>query len=137
MRKLIALVGFTMLLASPAFGQAADSGDSTTLSAQAAAGGYACSVQSCGVYGSGNIIFPNNPSAAALAGNYSTFFLPAPGGAAGAFAYQPKRAPSGAAAFAYEPSTPSTAQECGQRFKSYDPLSGTYLGRDGYRRSCP
>ena len=26
---------------------------------------------------------------------------------------------------------------CMRRFRSYDPQSGTYLGRDGYRHSCP
>jgi hypothetical protein len=26
---------------------------------------------------------------------------------------------------------------CQQRFRSYDPASGTYLGYDGYRHSCP
>ncbi len=26
---------------------------------------------------------------------------------------------------------------CTRRFKSYDPVSGTYLGYDGYRHSCP
>jgi len=26
---------------------------------------------------------------------------------------------------------------CSQRFKSYDPASGTYLGYDGMRHSCP
>ena len=26
---------------------------------------------------------------------------------------------------------------CAQRFRSYDPASGTYLGRDGRRRACP
>lgn len=26
---------------------------------------------------------------------------------------------------------------CSQRFRSYDPASGTYLGKDGYRRACP
>ena len=26
---------------------------------------------------------------------------------------------------------------CEQRFKSYDPASGTYLGYDGYRHPCP
>jgi hypothetical protein len=26
---------------------------------------------------------------------------------------------------------------CLQRFKSYDPGSGTYLGYDGYRHPCP
>lgn len=26
---------------------------------------------------------------------------------------------------------------CAQRFRSYDPRSGTYLGTDGYRHPCP
>ncbi|WP_341874514.1 BA14K family protein [Methylobacterium nodulans] len=26
---------------------------------------------------------------------------------------------------------------CAQRFKSYDPKSGTYLGYDGRRHPCP
>jgi hypothetical protein len=26
---------------------------------------------------------------------------------------------------------------CIQRFRSYDPRSGTYLGNDGYRHACP
>ena len=26
---------------------------------------------------------------------------------------------------------------CAQRFRSYDPASGTYLGNDGLRHSCP
>lgn len=26
---------------------------------------------------------------------------------------------------------------CAQRFRSYDPASGTYLGHDGYRHPCP
>jgi hypothetical protein len=26
---------------------------------------------------------------------------------------------------------------CAQRFRSYDPASGTYLGYDGFRHSCP
>ena len=26
---------------------------------------------------------------------------------------------------------------CQQRFRSYDPASGTYLGLDGYRHPCP
>ena len=123
MKKIILLGGCAMLLALPAFGQSADNDYNTTLSAQSVAGGYACNEQSCGVYGSGNIAFPNNPAAAAAAGAYSRFFLPAPNGtAAGAFAYQPE---------------PVSRQECAQRFKSYDPRSGTYLGRDGYRHACP
>ena len=27
--------------------------------------------------------------------------------------------------------------DCQQRFRSYDPRSGTYLGFDGYRHACP
>lgn len=26
---------------------------------------------------------------------------------------------------------------CAQRYRSYDPYSGTYLGHDGYRHPCP
>ena len=26
---------------------------------------------------------------------------------------------------------------CMQRYRSYDPNSGTYLGNDGYRHPCP
>jgi len=29
------------------------------------------------------------------------------------------------------------AAYCAQRYRSYDPASGTYLASDGYRRSCP
>jgi len=107
MKKIITLAGVAMLLASPAFAQAP-----------------------AGVYGTGNIIFPNNPSAAAAAGASSTIsqgaisgaVLGVPSGAAGAFAFEPE---------------PSSRQECAQRFKSYDSRSGTYLGRDGYRHACP
>ncbi|MGO4524471.1 BA14K family protein [Microvirga sp. 2MCAF35] len=31
----------------------------------------------------------------------------------------------------------SAAGYCAQRFKSYDPASGTYLGYDGLRHPCP
>jgi hypothetical protein len=31
----------------------------------------------------------------------------------------------------------ANAQYCSQRFKSYDPASGTYLGYDGFRHPCP
>jgi BA14K-like protein len=105
MKKKIMLVGLAMLLASPAF-------------AQAPAGGY----------GSGNIIYPGNPAAAAAAGASSTILQGAPGGAF-------LGVPSGAAgAYAFEP---ATSQECAKRFKSYDPRSGMYLGRDGLRHACP
>ncbi len=72
MKKMIMLVGLATLLASPAFAQAPAS-----------------------VYGTGNIIFPGNPSAAAAAGAYGTMYPGAAGifqgGAAGAFAYEPAR----------------------------------------------
>ena len=29
------------------------------------------------------------------------------------------------------------AASCAQRYRSYDPASGTYLGYDGLRHSCP
>jgi hypothetical protein len=29
------------------------------------------------------------------------------------------------------------ASNCAQRYRSYDPASGTYLGNDGRRHSCP
>jgi hypothetical protein len=37
----------------------------------------------------------------------------------------------------YQPSGGSSSAYCAQRFKSYDPSSGTYLGRDGVRHPCP
>jgi hypothetical protein len=32
---------------------------------------------------------------------------------------------------------PSAVAYCEQRYRSYDPASGTYLGYDGYRHPCP
>jgi len=32
---------------------------------------------------------------------------------------------------------PNAIAYCSQRFRSYDPASGTYLGYDGQRHSCP
>lgn len=95
MKKVIMLAGFAALLASPVLAQAP-----------------------AGVYGSGNIIFPNDPAAAAAAGAYAA---PAPAVASGAFAHEP---------------APARGGDCAQRFKSYDPRSGTYLGRDGRRHIC-
>ena len=95
MKKAIMLAGFAALLASPVLAQAP-----------------------AGLYGTGNIVFPNDPAAAAAAGAYGT---PAPGIAGGAFAHEPATARDG---------------DCAQQFKSYDPRSGTYLGRDGRRHIC-
>ena len=36
-----------------------------------------------------------------------------------------------------EPAPEDAVAYCMQRFKSYDPHSGTYLGYDGHRHPCP
>jgi len=38
---------------------------------------------------------------------------------------------------AYGPPPGDAIAYCMQRFRSYDPASGTYLGYDGYRHPCP
>ena len=46
----------------------------------------------------------------------------------------------GPPAYAYEPGyadDDSAVAYCEQRFRSYDPASGTYLGYDGHRHPCP
>ena len=45
----------------------------------------------------------------------------------GSYAYEPPVYAGGGSAVAY----------CEAHFKSYDPASGTYLGYDGIRHSCP
>ena len=35
-----------------------------------------------------------------------------------------------------EPWTPDWYAYCGSRYRSFDARSGTYIGRDGYRRMC-
>ncbi len=97
MKKIIMVVGLATLLASPAFGQAPSAS-----------------------YGTGNIIFPGDPSAAAAAGASAGTIFPGV---------------AGGGAFAYEPAPPRTGS-CAQRFKSYDARSGTYLGHDGRRHAC-
>jgi len=37
----------------------------------------------------------------------------------------------------YGPPPGGAVGYCMQRFRSYDPRSGTYLGNDGYRHPCP
>jgi uncharacterized membrane protein len=39
--------------------------------------------------------------------------------------------------YAYGTAPGSDDAYCAQRFRSYDPASGTYLGYDGLRHSCP
>ena len=36
----------------------------------------------------------------------------------------------------YSPGDPATAY-CKRRFRTYDPVTSTYLGHDGYRHLCP
>ncbi len=55
--------------------------------------------------------------------------------AAGAMIAGAAAAPPPPPAYYYEGSDP--VAYCMQRFRSYDPRSGTYLGYDGYRHPCP
>jgi BA14K-like protein len=43
----------------------------------------------------------------------------------------------GAVAVAPAPADDDSAAYCAQRYRSYDPASGTYLGNDGRRHPCP
>ncbi|MBN8990783.1 MAG: BA14K family protein [Rhizobiales bacterium] len=43
----------------------------------------------------------------------------------------------GGAIAAQEAQRQNAINYCMQRFRSYDPRSGTYLANDGYRRPCP
>ena len=43
----------------------------------------------------------------------------------------------GGAIAANEAQRQNSINYCMQRFRSYDPGSGTYLGNDGYRHPCP
>ncbi len=63
---------------------------------------------------------------------------PGPGSSYGpgaAYAYAP--GPSYSAAPGPSYSAGGDESYCRQRFRSYDPASGTYLGYDGLRHSCP
>jgi hypothetical protein len=52
------------------------------------------------------------------------------------YAYEP--GPYGPGPYAYGPGYGGNAEAyCMQRFRSYDPNSGTYVGFDGLRHSCP
>lgn len=66
----------------------------------------------------------------------------AAGAAAGAILGGILAAPYYAQGPYYYPATPGyyggdAVRYCMQRFRSYDPGSGTYLGYDGYRHPCP
>ncbi len=100
MKKLIVLVGLAPLLVSPALAQAP-----------------------AGVYGSGNIIFPNDPAAAAAAGAYGAGILP---GAAGAFAYEPSRTE---AKKPYGQYSPGTSTSTNRHIYRGGPQTGVPHGR--------
>ena len=69
--------------------------------------------------------------AALLGGAIIGGLLAAPYDGYGPYAYE-------AGPYVYGPGYGGDAEAyCMQRFKSYDPGSGTYLGFDGYRHSCP
>lgn len=55
----------------------------------------------------------------------------------GALASQPNYYGGYAAAPAYGGGGGDAVAYCQSRFRSYDPASGTYLGYDGLRHSCP
>jgi hypothetical protein len=57
--------------------------------------------------------------------------------AAGAYPYGYGYGPYYPPPYAYGPPPGDAVAYCMQRFRSYDPGSGTYLGRDGYRHPCP
>ena len=59
------------------------------------------------------------------------------GFAAGALLGSALAAPRYGYAYAPGPAYDDATAYCLQRFKSYDPASGTYLGYDGYRHPCP
>ena len=69
--------------------------------------------------------------AALLGGAIIGGLLAAPYEGYGPYAYEP-------GPYVYGPGYGGNAEAyCMQRFKSYDLRSGTYLGYDGYRHSCP
>jgi hypothetical protein len=57
--------------------------------------------------------------------------------APGYYSYGYDPGPYGYAAPGYVAPAPDAVAYCEQRFRSYDPASGTYLGFDGLRHPCP
>ena len=55
----------------------------------------------------------------------------------GAPGYYDDQYDDGAVAVAPAPAGDDAVAYCMQTYRSYDPQSGTYLGRDGYRHPCP
>jgi BA14K-like protein len=72
---------------------------------------------------------------AAGAGGYG--YYGGPGYDQGYYGGDPGYYDDGAVAVAPEPAGDDGTSYCMQRFRSYDPQSGTYMGNDGYRHPCP
>lgn len=72
---------------------------------------------------------------------YGGYYPYAPGYAYdGTYAYAPGYVYGTAQGYTYAPGYAYGGRDdtyCAQRYRSYDPTSGTYLGRDGVRHSCP
>ena len=72
------------------------------------------------------------PLARALTGQVAGDVVGGAIGTAGAIATAPFRAMTGNNSYAMAPN----ASYCAQRYRSYDPASGTYMGYDGRRHPC-
>jgi hypothetical protein len=59
------------------------------------------------------------------------------GSSYGDYAYSPGYRSSWGPSYTYESSGGDDVAYCRQRFRSYDPASGTYMGYDGQRHPCP
>jgi hypothetical protein len=64
-------------------------------------------------------------------------YAPPPAGAPPGYVGGPPAAAGAPPAYAGGPPAGDPVASCIQRFRSYDPKTGTYLGNDGQRHSCP
>jgi hypothetical protein len=55
----------------------------------------------------------------------------------GGMGAEPNGAPQYTSAGAVTAAPGNESSNCAARFRSFDPSTGTYLGRDGQRHSCP
>jgi hypothetical protein len=70
-------------------------------------------------------------------GYYDSPAYNAPGYYGDQYAYDDQYGDDGAVAVVPAPVTGDSEAYCAQRYRSYDPSSGTYLGFDGQRHPCP
>ena len=68
---------------------------------------------------------------------YSPGYRYSYGNSYGDYAYSPGYRSSWGPSYTYESSGGDDVAYCRQRFRSYDPASGTYMGYDGQRHPCP